>query len=57
MCVEWNAIYDPTVINNGLPDKIHNLSQLCLVENVDQIVGLNSRVSGKEEDAFNYQPN
>jgi len=27
------------------------------LENVDQIIVSNLRVSGKEEDAFNYQPN
>jgi len=27
------------------------------LENGDQIIGVNLRVSGKEEDAFNYQPN
>ena len=66
--MELDEIYAPLTLASfrnkilllfiGHPDgKIHNLSRLCLVENVDQIVGLNSRVSGKEEHAFNYQPN
>jgi len=65
--IEWNlcsiacygaCCFAPTLIDISHLDKIHNLSISAMpLENVDQIIVSNLRVSGKEEDAFNYQPN